>query len=200
MLCVVFLDMLMCVCLGLFSAWLLWEPLRTCTGCHKQTAQTKPYLHIVFYLYFACDIIHAIVLHKLPTTHSTFYPISHTQISTRYLESQYISTTTTHHGLFAVSQQFVLVWRMEQERLHGEGQWLSLERRSLICADEEHLILLVNGRADQNHLHTHTHTHIKIRHRRTHITLTIAYTKGTQCNRYDKPCSWILSTPPAQWW
>lgn len=58
----------------------------------------------------------------------------------------------THPALLAVGQELVLLLGVEDERVRGEGDGLSLEGRALVGADEQHLIPFVYGRTHQHHL------------------------------------------------
>lgn len=58
----------------------------------------------------------------------------------------------THSAILAVGQQLVFFFGVKDECLWDEGDGLSLERRALVCADEQHLIPFIYGRPYQNHL------------------------------------------------
>lgn len=58
----------------------------------------------------------------------------------------------THPALLAVGQELVFFLGVEDESLWDEGDGLTLERRTLVCAYEQHLIPFVYGRPHQHHL------------------------------------------------
>lgn len=58
----------------------------------------------------------------------------------------------THSAVLAVGQQLVFFLRVEEECLWCEVDGLSLEGRTLICADKQHLISFVYRRAHHDHL------------------------------------------------
>lgn len=60
----------------------------------------------------------------------------------------------THLALPAVGQQLVLVPGVEHEGVRTERHVLSLEGGTFVSADEEYLVLLIQGGAHQNHLET----------------------------------------------
>lgn len=51
----------------------------------------------------------------------------------------------THPALLAVGQELVLFLGVEDERVRGEGDGLSLEGGAFICTDEQHLVPLIYG-------------------------------------------------------
>lgn len=59
---------------------------------------------------------------------------------------------TTDLRFLAVGQELVFLGWMEEESFHGEGDGLPLERRALIRANEEHLVMFINAGAHQDHL------------------------------------------------
>lgn len=51
----------------------------------------------------------------------------------------------THPALLAVGQKLVFFLGVEDERVRGEGDGLSLEGGTFVCADEQHLVPLIYG-------------------------------------------------------
>jgi len=51
----------------------------------------------------------------------------------------------THPALLAVGQELVFFLRVEDERVRGERDGLSLEGGTFVCADEQHLIPFIYG-------------------------------------------------------
>lgn len=51
----------------------------------------------------------------------------------------------THPALPAVGQELVFFFRVEDERVRGEGDGLSLEGGSLVSANKQHLISFIDG-------------------------------------------------------
>lgn len=77
---------------------------------------------------------------------------SPSQLQNQLFIFMFLQPCDTHPALLAVRQQLVFFLGVEDERVRGEGDGLSLEGGTLVGADKQHLIPLIYGRTHQHHL------------------------------------------------
>lgn len=68
------------------------------------------------------------------------------------LKREVSESLVPHLSILAVPQQLVFLLWVEDDGLWCEGDRLPLEGGALVCADEEHLVSFVDGRAYHDHL------------------------------------------------
>lgn len=64
----------------------------------------------------------------------------------------FLQPCDTHPALLAVGKEFFFFLGVEDERVWGEGDGLTLEGRTFVGADEQHLIPFIYGGAHQHYL------------------------------------------------